>query len=95
MLREAIDFVKSLPFDTVQRADAFEALAKQIEAHTVGAWNAARGLGIDGSVVFLGRQGEGLIVAVDGRLFRGSLGRGIDILPGGIQPNYSSLQALD
>lgn len=95
MLGEAIDFIKSLPQDAAQRADAFEALAQQIESHTGGAWRAARGTGTDGSIIFLGRQGEGLIVSPDGRLFRGSLGRGIDITSSGLRPHYNSLKALD
>jgi hypothetical protein len=95
MLGEAIDFVKSLPRDAAQRADAFESLAQQIEAHTGGAWNAARGTGIDGSIIFLGRQGEGLIVHPDGRIFRGALGRGIDITSNGLRSDYNSLKPLD
>jgi hypothetical protein len=95
MLGEAIDFVKSLPQDAAQRADAFEALAQQIESHSAGAWNAARGAGTDGSIIFLGRQGEGLVVSPDGRLFRGSLGRGLDITSGGLRPADNSLKSLD
>lgn len=95
MLGEAIDFVKAMPQDAALRADAFEALAQQIESHTGGAWSAARGAGTDGSIVFLGRQGEGLIVSPNGRLFRGSLGRGIDITSTGLCPNYNSLKSLD
>jgi hypothetical protein len=41
MLREAIDFVKSLPLMTTHRVEVFEALARQIEAHTAGAWYSA------------------------------------------------------
>jgi 1-acyl-sn-glycerol-3-phosphate acyltransferase len=95
MLGEAIRHVKSLPRDPVQRADAFEALAKQIEYHTGGTWKAARGIGIDGSIIFLGRQGEGFVVAPDGRIFRGALGRGIDIVSGGLRPNQNTLTPLD
>lgn len=95
MLGEAIRYVKSLPLDAAVRADAFEALAKQIESHSGGVWSAARGTGTDGSVIFLGRQGEGLVVMPDGRIFRGALGRGIDITVGGLQPNPASLTPLD
>lgn len=95
MLKEAIDFVKCLPQDATQRSDAFEALAQQIESHSGGAWNAARGSGTDGSIVFLGRQGEGLVVGPDGRLFRGSLGRGIDITSDGLRPDYNLLKSLN
>jgi hypothetical protein len=95
MLGEAIRYVKALPRDARQRADAFEALAQQIEAHTGGAWNAARGTGTDGSSIFVGRQGEGLVVAPDGGLFRGTLGRGIDVSTTGLRPVYPSLTPLD
>jgi hypothetical protein len=43
MLGDALQYVKSLPRDALQRADAFEALAKLIESHSGGAWTAARG----------------------------------------------------
>jgi hypothetical protein len=95
MLGDAIKYFRSLPRDAARRADAFEALARQIESHSGGAWSAARGTGTDGSTIFLGRQGEGLVVTPDGRILRGALGRGIDISPGGLQPDLSSLTALD
>ncbi len=37
MLGEAIRYLKSLSRDPIQRADAFEAMAKQIESHSGGA----------------------------------------------------------
>ena len=95
MLGEAIQHVKSLPRDAAQRADAFRALARQIEITSEGAWSAARGTGTDGSIIFLGRYGEGLVVTPDGRIFRGAGGRGIDITPNGLQPNLGSLTPLD
>jgi uncharacterized protein (DUF433 family) len=95
MLSEAIRHLKQLPFDAAQRADAFEALAQQIENHSAGVWNATRGTGTDGSIIFLGRQGEGLVVNPDGRIFRGTIGRGIKITPDGLRPDYNSLKPLD
>jgi hypothetical protein len=95
MLGEAINHLKSLPRNAANRADVFEALARQIESHSGGAWSAARGRGTDGSVIFLGRQGEGLVVAPNGRIFRGAVGRGIDIIPNGLRPDLSSLTPLD
>jgi hypothetical protein len=95
MLGEAIWHLKSLPRDAAQRADAFEALARQVESHSGGAWTAARGTGTDGSDIFLGRQGEGLVVAPDGRIFRGAIGRGIDVTPAGLRPDFQSLIPLD
>jgi hypothetical protein len=95
MLGEAIRHVKTLPRDAGQRAAAFEALAKQIETASSGAWNAARGTGTDGSQIFLGRQGEGLVIAPNGSIFRGALGRGIAITPHGLRPEYAALTQLD
>ena len=95
MLGEAIRHVKSLPRDATRRADAFESLARQIESCSGGAWNAARGTGTDGSIIFVGRQGEGLVVAPDGRIFRGALGRGINVDPNGLRPDFTALTPLD
>jgi hypothetical protein len=95
MLAGAIKHLKSLPRDLVQRAAAFDALAKQIENHSGGAWQATRGTGTDGSTIFLGRQGEGLVIGLDGKIFRGALGKGIDIDPAGLRPDFNTLVALD
>ncbi len=95
MLGEAIRHLRSLPRDKAQRANVFEALASQIEKHSRGTWAAARGSGVDGSDIFVGRQGEGLVVATDGRIYRGALGRGIDIVGNGLRPDFGSLIPLD
>ncbi len=95
MLDEAFRYLRGLLRDLTRRSDAFEALAKLIEAHSGSTWRATRGTGTDGSVIFLGRQGEGLVVSSDGRIFRGSLFRGIDITPNGLRPDFGSLRPLD
>ena len=95
MLGEAIQHLRSLPRDPDTRADAFAALAWQIEHHSGGAWTATRGTGTDGSHIFLGRQGEGLVIAPDGRIYRGAIGRGIGITSAGLGPDYSTLRPLD
>jgi len=56
---------------------------------------ARRGKGSDGSHIFLGRQGEGFVVAPDGGLYRGRRGNGIDITAKGLTPEYGALRALD
>lgn len=73
----------------------FEDVATQIERQSGGAWNASRGVGTDGSAVFLGRQGEGLVAATDGRLYRGAIGRGIEISAQGLRPDYVGLTPID
>ena len=95
MLGEAISHLRTLPQDADQRTDVFEGMASQIERHSGGAWNATRGTGTDGAHVFLGRQGEGLVVAPDGRIYRGAIGRGIAITGAGLCPDYYSLHPLD
>ncbi len=95
MLGAAINYLRTLPRHAALRADVFEILAQQIETHSGGAWTASRGVGIDGSHIFLGRQGEGLVVGPDGRIFRGALARGIDIVPAGLRPDYNGLRPLD
>jgi hypothetical protein len=79
----------------MQRSDAFEALAAQIEAHSGGAWQASRSVGTDGSEIFLGRLGEGLVVAPDGRIFRGRVRQNIHVTPIGVRPDYVAMQPLD
>ena len=69
--------------------------SRQIENSSAGAWSAARGTGADGSQIFLGRQGEGLVVALDGSIFRGALGRGIAFGPTGLRAVYGQLTPLD
>jgi hypothetical protein len=95
MLREAVQHVKAQPRNQKIRADLFEALAAQIGSSSAGAWKATRGRGTDGSEIFLGRQGEALVIAPDGRLCRGALGRGIVVVPGGLEPDYPALLVLD
>jgi hypothetical protein len=60
-----------------------------------GTWTAARGTGTDGSPLFLGRQGVGLVVSLDGRIFRGAVGRGIDVTANGLRPDFNALIPLD
>jgi hypothetical protein len=95
MLQAAIRHLRTLPRDQAQRADAFESLANQIETHTSGSWSAARGDGTDGSIIFLGRQGEGLIVTADGRIHRGSIGQGIEFTASGLRADLSRTIPLD
>jgi hypothetical protein len=95
MLGEAIQVLRSLPRHAGQRADAFEALAAQIEVHSGGAWQARRSIGTDGAEIFLGRLGEGLVVAPAGRIFRGRVGQNIHVTPAGVRPDYAAMQPLD
>jgi hypothetical protein len=94
MLGEAIGHLSHVPQDADARADVFEGMAAQIERHSGGAWSATRGTGDDGAHIFLGRQGDGLVIAPDGRVYRGAIGRGIAITATGLHPDYGSLRLL-
>jgi hypothetical protein len=90
MLAEALQHLRTLPQVPLLRADVFEALAAQVTANDPG-WQAVRGVGTDGSHVFLGTQGAALVIAPDGRLFRGRLGQGVNVVVGGLAPDYAVL----
>ena len=79
MLGEAIAHVKAFGGTAAEKAKLFEALAGQISSITKGGWHARSGLGTGGSHVFLGGQGEALIIDSSGAVFRGSLGNGVGL----------------
>jgi hypothetical protein len=95
LLGEAIQHVKSLPRDAAKRVDAFEAWPSKSrvtpEAPGVPLAAQARTAPSFSSE----GQGEGLVVTLDGRIFRGASGRGIDITPNGLEPNLGSMTPLD
>jgi hypothetical protein len=95
MLGQAIAHVQAHQGTAAQKADLFERLAGQINELSGGSWSAARGLGTDGSHVFVGELGEALIISPEGKLFRGSVGTGVRaVAPGKFEVDYSQLRAL-
>jgi hypothetical protein len=76
MLGQAISHVKGLSGTAAQKADLFQQLGGQITKLSGGSWTAVRGLGTEGSHVFLGGAGEALVINPAGQLFRGSLQTG-------------------
>jgi RHS repeat-associated protein len=96
MAREAIQLVKSLKGSPEEKAALFEQLAEQIKVKTGGSWQAARMTGTDGSSVFLGTQGETLVISPAGQIFRGKIADGVLTFNGAAPtPNYSILRLLD
>src|SRR6185437_4935297 len=69
MLGQAIRHVKEFGGTAAERADLFEKLASQVNELSHGSWSATRGIGTDGSHVFLGGRGEALIIDSNGGLF--------------------------
>jgi hypothetical protein len=95
MLRRAIQHLATMPPDADQRADAFEAMARQIERDATTPWAASRALGADGSHIFLGRTtSNALVVAPDGRVYSGGIGSGIGIGKHGLEPDYTILKPI-
>jgi hypothetical protein len=76
MLGQATGHVKAFSGTAAQKADLFQQLGSQITKLSNGSWTAARGVGTEGSHVFLGGAGEALVINPAGQLFRGSLQTG-------------------
>lgn len=58
------------------KAELFEIRSAEVAKLSGGSWTAVRGLGQEGSHVFLGRAGEALVINPAGQLYRGSLQTG-------------------
>ena len=76
MLGQAVKHVKELSGTAAEKATLLEKLTPQITELSGDSWTAVRGAGVDGSHVFLGGAGEGLIINPAGQLFRGRLQSG-------------------
>lgn len=96
MLGQAISHVRALPGTAAQKADLFQQLGSQITKLSGGSWTAARGVGTEGSHVFLGGAGEALVINPAGQLFRGSLQTGgVSIAgPGKYAVDFAKLTGL-
>jgi hypothetical protein len=95
MLARAVRHLAAMPQDAAQRADAFEAMARQIERDATTPWTATCTAGADGSHIFLGRATSNtLVVAPDGRIYSGGIGSGIRIDRRGLVPDYAALRPI-
>jgi hypothetical protein len=96
MLGQAIGHVRALPGTAAQKADLFQQLGSQITRLSGGSWTAARGVGTEGSHVFLGGAGDALVINPAGQLFRGSLQTGgVSIAgPGKYAVDFAKLTGL-
>lgn len=82
LYREAKGILLRLTGTPKEKADIFEQLAIQIRERTNGAWNFARGIGTDGSHVFMGNAGPVIVIDPQGKIWRGELNQGVKILFG-------------
>jgi hypothetical protein len=80
MLGQAMRYVKECQGSAAQKADLFEKLASQVNELSHGNWSATRGMGTDGSHIFLGGRGDALIIDSKGALFRGSWNEAVTIM---------------
>ncbi|MBI4854109.1 MAG: hypothetical protein HY819_20120 [Acidobacteria bacterium] len=99
LLRQAIAIVKASNENAKEKADLFEKLASQITEKTKGAWNATRGIAVDGSHVFWGTLAQVLVINLQGELWRGDFqSGGISITVVNKEPryqlNYARLRVL-
>jgi hypothetical protein len=77
----------------LEKADAFEQAALEIQAASGGTWEASRMTATDGGVVFAGRQSEVVVFAGDGTIFRGKSGSW-RLTRAGIALDYAKLVKL-
>ncbi len=75
-LRDALDRVTRMEGSPEAKAEMFARFGAQIRVRSGYAWNFGSQRGTDGSHIFLGRQGELLVISPQGQLFRGSVQSG-------------------
>ena len=96
LYKELVEHVKKFEGTAQQKADLFEALAKQVEQKTGGEWAAVRGIGTDGSHLFYGQRGEAMVISPEGALFKGNATVSsqittVDFRNGIFTPHYENL----
>lgn len=92
-LRQFLAALAIQPTARATKAELFQQFASDLEARTGGTWQAARIDTTDGGTAFVGRQGEIVVFAPDGSVFRGRLGSYRPTLEG-IELDYSKLAKL-
>jgi RHS repeat-associated protein len=80
--------------DQAAKATLFEKLIPQIQK--AGDFVAPRALGTDGSLIYLGKFGEGLVINTAGQVYRGSVAAGSFVLEQGgkLTPVFDKLRLL-
>jgi RHS repeat-associated protein len=96
MLYQAVQQVKASSGSAAQKAEMFQQLAGQVAQLSGGSWRALRGVGSDGSHVFMGGAGEAVVISPAGQLFRGALQTGgvSPTGPGRFLVDYAQLRPL-
>ena len=97
MLRDALRIVRSSAGTPAQKAAMFEQFAAQISTRTGFEWQAVRVIGGDGSNIFVGQQGELLVINRAGEMFRGTIqSGGVQASEGGVlTPIFSALKKVE
>ena len=97
MLRDAVSTVKRFGGSASQKADLFEAFAKQISNRVPG-WKATRNQGLDDSAIFVASKiGRVLVVSPKGNLYLGNITENINVLiykGKNFIPNYKILKKI-
>jgi GT2 family glycosyltransferase len=95
MVLQALTILGSSACDASRRASLWERLAAQVAEHgrrNGSTWGMQKLLGADGSIIYLGRASEFLVIAASGTLFRGKgIGCLEDARGGFLVPRYTAL----
>ena len=95
LLRQVLNILKGTPGGQAARADPFERLVPQID-ELGGGFEASRSLGSEGSIIFLGKTGQALVISPEGQIFRGQLESGFRYAGNGIlTPIFENLTRVD
>jgi len=92
-LRQFLAMIAAQPFGGATKAELFQQFVSDLETRTGGAWQAVRIETTDGGTAFAGRQGEVVVFAPDGSVFRGRVGSYRPTRQG-IELDYSKLVKL-
>jgi len=92
-LRDALNRVASMEGSPEAKAEMFARYGAQIRVRSDFTWGFGNSRGTDGSHIFIGGQGEVLVISPQGQLFRGSVqAGGITFGPSGPTPVYGNLK---
>jgi len=92
-LRDALNRVASMEGSPEAKAEMFARYGAQIRVRSDFTWGFGNARGTDGSHIFIGGQGEVLVISPQGQLFRGSVqAGGVTFGPSGPTPVYGKLK---
>jgi RHS repeat-associated protein len=91
-LKDALNRVAAMEGSPEAKAEMFARFASQISVRSEFEWRASSTRGTDGSHIFIGQQGELLVISPQGQLFRGSARTGLNFGASGLTPLYGNLR---